>query len=39
MNIDAKLYFIDKQPNDRIMHQSRLGKTDGFPCQTLDPSS
>jgi hypothetical protein len=30
MNIDAKLYLIDKQSNDGIVHQSRLGKTDGF---------
>jgi len=40
MNIDAELYLIDKQPNEMTASCIKTDlETDGFPYQTLDPSS
>ncbi len=32
----SKLIAIDKQANDKIMHNNRAGKTDSLSCQAFD---
>jgi len=35
----AELIPLDKKPNDSIVHDVELGKTDGFPCQAFNTCS